>query len=228
METKINSNLNEEKKKKGVNMSAGEAAASAAGIAGVAGAAAAGIATGSFGGNVEPPEPPHPHDPHHDNNSEVAQTQTEEATQQTAVQEPVDPTDVPFTDSNDPIIVEPNDVATDQLADVNVDEIVDEILGIEEVDPTDTEVLAEVVDYEDVGIIYTEDGEEIPADLLAMDEDPAPAVEIPEVDLPEEGGQMALVDDEVFADDFNEALAQETDTQSESFDTMDFSGDFVG
>ena len=223
METKINSNLDSEKNKKGVNLSTGEAAASAAGIAGVAGAAAAGIATGSFSGKeeVNPPEPPKP--PHDDNNG-LAQDQTGESTQQTDVQEPVDPTDIPFTDSNNIDVVEPIEDVQDPIAEVNVDEIVDEILGIEDVDPSDTDVLAEVVDYEDVGIIYTEDGEEIPADLLAMQENISTDGDVysDEIDL-DDGEQIALVDV-----DSDETFPETTDQTDESFDTMDFSNDFVG
>ena len=107
METKINSNLDSEKNKKGVNLTSGEAAASAAGIAGVAGAAAAGIATGSFGGEEVEIHPPKEPESHHGDNNGLAQDQTGESTQQTDVQEPVDPTDIPFTDSNNNDVVEP-------------------------------------------------------------------------------------------------------------------------
>lgn len=228
METKINSNLDSEKNKKGVNLSTGEAAASAAGIAGVAGAAAAGIATGSFGPDDNPDRGTSGGDTTGGGTSGggIASNQNEEINtdNQNGAQEPEDPTDVPFTDSDNIDVVEPIDDVQDPIAEVNVDEIVDEILGIEDVDPSDTDVLAEVVDYEDVGIIYTEDGEEIPADLLAMQENISTEGDVysDEIDL-DDGEQIALVDV-----DSDETFPETTDQTDESFDTMDFSNDFVG
>lgn len=226
METKLNTNLNEEKNKKGVNLSVGEAAASAAGVAGVSGAAAVGIATGSFGSDEEKVQA----QSSTADGSETASTQPQEATspEQVTAQEPVDPSDVPFTETNEPPVVEPALVEPEPatLADVNVDEIVDEILGIEEVNPTESQ-LAEVVNYEDVGVLYTEDGEAIPADQIAMQEEPFTEEGIiPSGEIPESGELLAMVDDDPAHADVEAGFDQETDNAGEDIDTNDFSDGF--
>lgn len=228
METKLNTNLNEEKNKKGVNLSVGEAAASAAGVAGVSGAAAVGIATGSFGREEE--EVTAQNQSSTDNHSETASAQPQEATspEQVTAQEPVDPSDVPFTETNEPPVVEPALVEPEPatLADVNVDEIVNEILDIEEVNPTESQ-LAEVVNYEDVGFLYTEDGEAIPADQIAMQEEPfAEEGSVPSGEIPESGELLAMVDDDPAHADVEAGFDQETDNAGEDIDTNDFSDGF--
>ena len=226
METKLNTNLKEEKNKKGVNLSVGEAAASAAGIAGVAGAAAAGIASGSFGSDEEiVPTQSHSST---NNSSETASTHPQEATspEQVAAQEPVDPSDVPFADTNEPPVVEPALVEPAALADVNVDEIVNEILEIEEVNPTESQ-LAEVVNYEDVGILYTEDGEAIPADQVAMQEEPfTEEGNFPSGEIQESEELLAMVDGDPANEDSEAGFDHETDNAGEDIDTNDFSDGF--
>lgn len=226
METKLNTNLNEEKNKKGVNLSVGEAAASAAGVAGVSGAAAVGIATGSFGSDEEKVQA----QSSTADGSETASTQPQEATSPELVtaQEPVDPSDVPFTETNEPPVVEPALVEPEPatLADVNVDEIVNEILDIEEVNPTESE-LAEVVNYEDVGFLYTEDGEAIPADQIAMQEEPfTEEGNVSSGEIPESGELLAMVDDDPAHADVEAGFDQETDNAGEDIDTNDFSDGF--
>lgn len=228
METKLNTNLKEEKNKKGVNLSVGEAAASAAGIAGVTGAAAAGIATGSFGSDEEKVQAQSHSSTN--NSSETASTQPQEATnpEQVTAQEPVDPSDEPFTDMNEQPVVEPALVEPEPaaLADVNVDEIVNEILEIEEVNPTESQ-LAEVVNYEDVGILYTEDGEAIPADQVAVQEEPfTEEGNFPGGEIQESAELLAMVDGDPANEDSEAGLDQETDNAGEDIDTNDFSDGF--
>lgn len=237
METKINSNLDSEKNKKGVNLTSGEAAASAAGIAGVAGAAAAGIATGSFkavenpgGGTSGGGTSGGGTSGGGASSGGIASNQNEDLNtdNQNGEQELVDPTDVPFTDSDVEIVV-PEGGSSEQLAEVDVNEVVDEILGIEEVDPTDTDVLADVVELEDVGVFYTVDGEEILANQVAIDDVTTPDgdVYLDDGNIVD-GGEIALVDDVTGDDAIDSTYGQETDNSDVNIDTMDFSDNFVG
>lgn len=186
METRtINMNNGEKNKSE---MSKGQAA-SAAGIAGAVAGAGAAVAFDAYGNPVEqqvdpvnpveptPGEPvtpvtPNPTDPA-ETIEPVAPVEPEEpkpSDPDTPVEpnpsEPVDP-DVPFTDptAQDPVQpgnpnnpTSPDDVIAQNGEVVDVNQIADDIIAIEEIDPNDID-MEDVLVFEEVGVIYTEEGD---------------------------------------------------------------------
>lgn len=250
MDTK-NFNFENNGKKSNKNMSAGQTAA-AAGVAGAAMGAAA-TAAGMYFSQDHPDDPVTPVNNNDDHVEQDQQGQTTAQTDQPAEAEIVAevtaeevPVDDPSMHGATEVVAEVvnEDLASSDapeaelIAEVDPNEIADDIIAIEEIDPNDIDS-PDAIAFEEVGVIYDETGAEYNAaifqddsgnEMMMVDVDGDMSFDIV---IDENGNLVGEVNDlltvadaESMIQDDNSYLASD-DSVMDDIDATDFSGDMM-